>query len=120
MRIVKGSGWQGPYYRCSLCGAIIHTEDGTLVDRGHYEEIAGQLRGLLIRLEDRLPSKDVALIAEFIDANELGLALEQMADVLSEDEQPLNAEERADMLSLVDRMQMGDRVPRALESCPDN
>ncbi|MBS45955.1 MAG: hypothetical protein CMH83_22835 [Nocardioides sp.] len=120
MRVARGSGWRGPYYRCSSCGAIIHTKDGTLVDRGHYEEIAGQLRGLLIRLDDRLPSKGVALIAEFIDANELGLALEQMADVLSEDEQPLNAEERADMLSLVDRMQMGDRVPRALESCPDN
>ncbi len=88
------------------------------VDRAHYEEIAGQLHGLLIRLDDRLPGKDVKLIAEFIDANELGLALEQIADVLSEDEQPLAADERADMLALVDRMQMGDRVPRALAFCP--
>jgi hypothetical protein len=89
------------------------------VDRAYYEEIAGQLHGLLIRLDDRLPGKDVTLIAEFIDANELGLALEQMADVLSEDEQPLNADERADMLVLVDRMQMGDRVPLALQFCPE-
>ena len=88
------------------------------VDRAYYEEIAGVLHGLLVRLDDRLPGKDVTLIAEFIDANELGLALEQLADVLSEDEQPLSAEERADMLALADRMQMGDRVPRALEFCP--
>jgi hypothetical protein len=88
------------------------------VDRAYYEEIAGLLHGLLIRLDDRLPGKDVTLITEFIDANELGLALEQLADVLSEDEQPLSADERADMLALVDRMQMGDRVPRASASCP--
>lgn len=89
------------------------------MNRAYYEEIAGQLHSLLIRLDDRLPGKDVTLIAEFIDANELGLALEQMADVLSEDEQPLTPDERADMLALVERMQMGDRVPRALQFCPE-
>ena len=89
------------------------------VDRAYYEEIAGQLHGLLVRLDDRLPGKDITLIAEFIDANELGLALEQMADVLSEDEQPLAPDERADMLALVARMQMGDRVPDALRFCPE-
>jgi hypothetical protein len=88
------------------------------VDRAYYQEIAGLLHGLLIRLDDRLLDKDITLIAEFIDANELGLALEQMADVLSEDEQPVSADERADMLGLVDRMQMSDRVPRALAFCP--
>ncbi|WP_405065342.1 hypothetical protein OG558_25785 [Kribbella sp. NBC_01510] len=56
------------------------------MDRAYYEEIAGLMHGLQIRLDDRLPGKDVTLIAEFIDANELGIALEQMADVLSEDE----------------------------------
>src|SRR4051794_29693895 len=88
------------------------------VDRASYEEIAGLLHGLLIRLDDRLPGTDITLIAEFIDAGELGLALEQMADVLSEDEQPLSADERADMLSLVERMKMDDRVPHALTFCP--
>lgn len=88
------------------------------VDRGYYEEIAGLLHCLLVRLDDRLPGQQGTLISEFIDANELGLALEQLADVLSEDEQPLSPDERADMLALADRMQMGDRVPRALEWCP--
>jgi hypothetical protein len=59
------------------------------VNRADHEEIAGLLHGLLIRLDDRLPGKDMTLIAEFIDAGELGLALGQLADVLSEDEQPL-------------------------------
>jgi hypothetical protein len=89
------------------------------VDRAYYEEIAGLLHGLLIRLDDRLPGKDVTLIAELIDANELGLALEQMADVLSEDERSLTTDERADMLALVGRMQMDDRVRRALAFCPE-
>lgn len=88
-------------------------------DRPHYDEIAGLLNGLLIRLDDRLPGRDVKLIAEFIDANELGLALEQMADRLSEDEKPLSVDERDDMLALVVRMQMDDRVPRALAFCPE-
>jgi hypothetical protein len=70
------------------------------VDRAYHEEIAGLLHGLLIRLGDRLSNKDVTLIAEFIDANELGLALEQIADVQSEDDQPLTADEGADMLGL--------------------
>jgi len=77
------------------------------------------LHGLLIRLDDRLSTEDAALITEFIDANELSLALEQIADVLSEDEMPLAADERADMLSLVSRMEMDDRVPGALTYCPD-
>jgi hypothetical protein len=88
------------------------------VDSAYYEEVAGLLHGLLIRLDDRLLGQDPTLIAEFIDVNEFGLALEQMADVLSEDEKPLSADERVDMLALVDRMQMGDRVARALSSCP--
>ena len=89
------------------------------MDRASHEEIAGILHGLLVRVDDRLPGKDVTLIAEFIDAGELGLSLEQMADVLSEDEAALTADERADMLALVNRMQMDDRVPRALSFCPE-
>lgn len=89
------------------------------MDRSYYEEIAGELRGLLIRLDDRPPGTHTKLIAEFIDANELRLALEQMADVLSEDEQPLAPDERGNMLGLVHRMWMDDRVKWALQFCPE-
>jgi hypothetical protein len=81
-----------------------------MVDRGYDEEMAGQLRGLLIRLENRLPVRDVSLAAEFIDANELGRALEQMAYALGEDDRPLTSQERVDMLALAERMRMGTRV----------
>jgi len=116
--------WQGPYFECPSCGAHARTEGHDLIveteaGRSYYDAIAGRLHGLLIRLDDRLPGKDIRLIAEFIDANELGLALEQMADALSEDEQPLSVDERADILELVGRMQMGDRVVRALAFCPE-
>ena len=89
------------------------------MDRVYYEDIGGRLRGLLIRLEDRLPAIDVALIAEFVDANELGLALEQIKDVLSAEGQPLAPDERADILALAERMQMGDSVLSALRLCPE-
>lgn len=89
------------------------------MDRAYYEEIAGKLRGLLIRLDDRLTGEAVTEIAEAIDHNELGIALEWLADALSKDEQLLSADERNDMLTLVDRMEMDDQVPRALALCPN-
>jgi hypothetical protein len=89
------------------------------VDRIDFDDIAGALHGLAIRMSDRLAEKDRVLITEFIDVGELGLALEQIADVLSEDEQPLTTDERSDMLALVERMKMGERVPNALAFWPD-
>lgn len=89
------------------------------MDRTDHDEISGVLHGLVIRLSDRLPEKDVSLITEFVDVGELGLALEQIADVLSEDERPLTTDERSDMLALAVRMKMGARVPHALSFCPD-
>ncbi|MBC6449992.1 MafI family immunity protein [Actinokineospora xionganensis] len=89
------------------------------MDASYYEEITGIPHGLTIWLSDRLAEKDLAWTAEFLDANELGLALEQIADALSEHERPITPDERADMLALADRMQMDDRVFRALTICPD-
>jgi len=89
------------------------------MDAGYYEEISGLLWGLLTRLDDRLPRQDRTWIAEFIDANELGLALDQMAGALAEDDQAVSPEERSDMLALAERMEMGDQVSRALAFCPD-
>ncbi|MDQ1627393.1 MAG: hypothetical protein QOI54_1137 [Actinomycetota bacterium] len=67
-------------------------------------------------LDDRLVEKDASLIAEFIEVGELGLDLEQIADVLSEDGTPVSLVERKDMLDLVVRMAM---VANALRLCPD-
>lgn len=88
------------------------------VDRADLEEVARELRGLVIRLDDRLTESDTTLIIEYIDANELGLALEQIADVLSEGELPLTRYERGDMRRRAQRMEIGDRVLSSLELCP--
>lgn len=89
------------------------------MDHAYYEETAGVLRGLLIRLGDRLPGADLRWIDEYLDANELGLALEQMADSLSERGASLRRDERSDMIALADRMEMGDRFRRTLALIPE-
>ena len=66
-----------------------------------------------------LSGTDLLLITEFRDANELGLALEQIPDVLCEDELPVTADEHADMLALADRIRSDDRVSRALAFCSE-
>jgi hypothetical protein len=88
-------------------------------DEAESDEIAARLRGLMILLDDRLSAGDLVFVAEFIDAGELGLALEQMADALCEDEAPVARTERADMLALAARMNLGARVSSALRLCPE-
>lgn len=45
-------------------------------DAGHHEELQGKIRGVLIDVAHLLTDSQAGLIDEFIDANELGLALE--------------------------------------------
>jgi hypothetical protein len=89
------------------------------VEQAEYDEITGHLRGLMVLLDDRLSARDLGFVAEFIDVGELGLALEQMADALCEDEAPVARAERDDMLTLAERMNLGSRVYRALRFCPE-
>jgi hypothetical protein len=58
----------------------------------------------------------LVLIAGFVEVSELGLALEQMADVLNEWDFAVLDDERADLLALADRMNISIR--RVLEFCP--
>jgi hypothetical protein len=80
------------------------------VDQAEYDEMTSRLRGLTILLDDRLSVRDLVFVAEFIDVGELGLALEQMADSLCEDEAQVARTERADMLALAERMNLGSAV----------
>jgi hypothetical protein len=50
----------------------------------YYEELQGRLRALLITIENELPRVTVDLVAEMIDANELGVALQIMSEMLVE------------------------------------
>ena len=79
----------------------------------------GRLLALLIIVEDRLSAEEVSWAQEYLDHNELGLALEIMADWLSEAEAPLSTDERATVLGLASDMEMSDgRIERALAFCP--
>lgn len=66
----------------------------------------------------RITGWDATLIHEFIEVGEFGLALEQIADVVSEDEIPLSDDECRSMIALNAEMGMGGRVPDALRLCP--
>jgi hypothetical protein len=82
------------------------------------DELRGRLLGVLIRMGDRLDLQSKEWVQEFLDHNELGLALETMVDALSEAGEPITDQERGEMLGLVVEMQMDDRVPHALAECP--
>lgn len=82
-----------------------------------YEEISGLLRGLCVRLADRLGSMDLTIAEEYVDANEVGLALEHLADQLAEYDLPVSQDERTDMLALAHAMGNVDRVAGALAWC---
>jgi hypothetical protein len=49
------------------------------MDNSYYEELAGRLYGLVIRLGDRLPAGQARWLHHVIDAGEYGLALEDFA-----------------------------------------
>jgi hypothetical protein len=87
------------------------------VDAAFYEDLAGRLYGLVIRLEDRLGGDQAGLIQHFVEVGEYGLALEEIAGVLAGKITAITDQERGDMLALARAMEMDDLDPHALESC---
>jgi hypothetical protein len=87
--------------------------------RAFYEAVARRLTGLLARLDDRLSPRDQSVITEYIDHNELGLALESMTDALADSRQGVSAEERSDLLTLALRMKTGEKVEAAIAALPE-
>ena len=80
----------------------------------YYEDLQGRLRATLILVADHLPRITVELVTEFIDANECGLALETLSEMLHESNARLTRQLAAEMHSLADEMgldrQVGDRL----------
>ena len=88
-------------------------------DAAYYEDLAGRLYGLVIRLSDRLPADQVQWLHHVTEVGEYGLALEDMAGMLAHSKVAITDQERGDMLALAAQMKAeGDAVRRALESCP--
>lgn len=88
------------------------------MDESTVRDLSSRLHGLLTQVADRLADEQVESAAEFIDAGEYGLALEFIADYLSEDGREISEFERSEMTALVGKMGMDGRVERALAFCP--
>jgi hypothetical protein len=87
------------------------------MDAARYEDLRGQLFGVLIAIEDRLGPEQAQWVHHVIGADEYGVALEEMVGILAHAGAPVTDQERAGILALARKMQMDDLVPRLLQ-CP--
>jgi hypothetical protein len=78
------------------------------VDPAYYEDLAGGLYGLVIRLAGRLPAGQVQWPHHVVDAGEYGLAPEDMAAMLAHGKITITGQERSDMLAPARQMKMDD------------
>jgi predicted Zn-dependent peptidase len=94
--------------------------DGEVSDdhRRLWAEVERRLRALGLRLAGSLSEDQTKWYGEFLDANELGLALEMLADWLSERETPIREADRTEMLALGRAMGNEQRVEDPLRLCP--
>lgn len=88
------------------------------MDAAYYEDLAGRLYGLVIRLSDRLPAAQVQWLHHVTEVGEYGLALEDMAGMLAHAQVAITGQERGDMLTLAGQMKMAGLVGDALRRCP--
>ena|SRR6266498_676415 len=51
-------------------------------DPSYYEDLRGRVRGVLISVAENFPTDQLALLEELIDANEPGIALEMLGEML--------------------------------------
>jgi len=83
------------------------------MDAAGYEDLAGRLYGLVVRLSGRLHADQARWLHHVIDAGEYGLALEDMAGMLARGMVAITGQERG-MLALAGRMNAeGGGVRRA-------
>jgi hypothetical protein len=88
------------------------------VEGAYYDDLAGRLYGLLIMLDDRLDKEQAQLLHHFIEVGEYGLALEEIAGALAQDETGTTGQERSDMLALTRRMKMERSGTPCARFCP--
>jgi hypothetical protein len=67
------------------------------VPNAWHEEMRGRALAFLVTVDDRLPHDTAALAHDMIDANEYGIAVEIMRDILREQQASLTVAERGDL-----------------------
>lgn len=88
------------------------------MDFATHADLTGRLRGLIILLDDRLTIEQARDADGCVDASEFAVALECLADWLSEDLTPIPDDVRRDFERLSTQMGIVDRVMGALSLCP--
>jgi len=83
----------------------------------YYEDMAGRLYGLVIRLSGRLPAGQAGWLHHVTGAGEYGLAVEDMTGMLACGMIAVTDRERGDMLALARQMGTDDLIRQALRSC---
>jgi len=81
--------------------------------------VSNRVAALSLSVSDRLTGDQRSSLASFLRAGEVELALEMIADWLSEDERPLSPTERAEVESLANVFDNTARVMGPLGLCPD-
>ncbi len=88
------------------------------MDSAHYEDLAGRLYGLVIRLSDRMPADRARWVHHVTEVGEYTLALEDLAAILAYGKTAITDQERADMLALGRRDDATARPRRRARSMP--
>ena len=88
------------------------------MDNAYYEDLAGRLYGLVIRLSDRMPADGAGWVHHVTDVGEYELALEDLAAILAHGKTAITDQERADMLALGSRMTLRNDLAGVLGACP--
>jgi hypothetical protein len=88
------------------------------MDFAERADLTGRLHGLVILLDDRVTLDQTRLADEHIDAGEFGVALETLADWLSENATPIPNDVRSDFEMLASKMGNVNRVMQSLAACP--
>jgi hypothetical protein len=88
------------------------------LDFATHSDLTGRLHGLVILLGSRLTLDQARSADKLIDASELGLALEKLADWLSEDATAIPDHVRRDFEKISLQMGNVERVMRPLDLCP--
>ena len=84
------------------------------MDNAQYEDLAGRLYGLVIRLSDRIPADRAGWIHHVTEVGEYELALEDLAAILAHGKTAITDQERADMLALGSKMTLPHELARVV------
>lgn len=78
----------------------------TVADWSHHDDVRGRVRGLLIVLADQLPAVTVGLVDEFLDADEQGVAVELLSEMLVESRARISSDTLAAFSTVVKEMEL--------------